>query len=122
MKSLADLFPGCIIVFATLKEAKDLSDEEITRIRKLANWGRRYDKERKQSRAPVIMLTGTELFTEHDLGITWEDKGGRHKDLIRDWLITGNLRILADLTQQLYLDMPPYIEWLREKWKKRGRQ
>ena len=31
-----------------------------------------------------------------------------------------NLRILADLTQQLYLDMPSYSSWMEEKWKRRA--
>ena len=61
MKLLAESFPGSILVFATMKE--ELSEEEIDRIRKLAYWGRGYDKERRQTRAPVIVLTGTELFS-----------------------------------------------------------
>ena len=120
MKILAESFPGSIIVFATLKEAEDLSPEEIERIRKLAQWGREYDKERKQSRAPVIMLTGTELFTAHYLDSSWKGKGGKHKKLIEPaWVRTDNLRVLADLTQQLYLGMPSYGQWHEEKWKKR---
>ena len=120
MKILAESFPGSIIVFATLKEAEDLSPEEIERIRKLAQWGREYDKERKQSRAPVIMLTGTELFTAHYLDSSWKEKGGKHKELIEPaWVRTDNLRTLADLTQQLYLGMPSYGQWREEKWKKR---
>ncbi len=55
MKLLAEAFPGSILVFATMKEAEELSQEEIKRLRKLAEWGREYDKERKQTRAPVIM-------------------------------------------------------------------
>ncbi len=121
MKILAESFAGSIIVFATLKEAEDLSPEEIERIRKLAQWGREYDKERKQSRAPVIMLTGTELFTAHYLDSSWKEKGGKHKELIEPaWVRTDNLRVLADLTQQLYLGMPSYGQWREEKWKKRN--
>lgn len=121
MKRLAEVFPGCIIVFATLKEAADLSSEEIDCIKKLAQWGRKYDKERKQSRAPVIILTGTELFTADNLKMTWENKGGKHKNLIEPgWIRPDNLRTLADLTQQLYLGMPSYGKWLEEKWDKRS--
>ncbi|MDH5180067.1 MAG: hypothetical protein OEZ39_11360 [Gammaproteobacteria bacterium] len=123
MKLLAEAFPGAVLVFATMKEAKELSQEEIFRIRKLAEWGREYDKERKRSRAPVIMLTGTELFTVHHLSNTWKEKGGKHKKLIEPaWVSVrlDNLRMLADLTQQLYLDMPSYGEWREEKWKKRA--
>ncbi len=122
-KLLAQTFPGSVLVFATMKEAEELSPEEIERIRKLAQWGREYDKDRKQSRAPVIMLTGTELFTAHYLSLTWKEKGGKHKDLIEPaWVRTDNLRVLADLTQQLYLGLPSYAEWREEKWKKRSIQ
>ena len=108
MKLLAETFPGSILVFATMKEGTEFSKKEINRIKKLAEWGREYDKERKQTRAPVIMLTGTELFTADSLVFSWKEKGGKHKDLMPAWRRTNNLRGLADLTQQLYLEMPPY--------------
>ena len=111
MKLLAQKFPGSILVFATMREGKDLSKGEINRIKKLAEWGREYDEERKQTRAPVIVLTGTELFTTDSLEFSWEEKGKKHKSLIESARVRTrihNLRVLADLTQQLYLGMPPY--------------
>ena len=124
MKLLAEAFPGSTLVFATMKE--DLSQEEINRIRKLAEWGRGYDKDRKQTRAPVIVLTGIELFTEMFLKESWKEKGGRHKRLIKPgWVRTDNLRVFADLTQQLYLGMPSYdsvrLEEIRERETERKR-
>ena len=107
MKLLAEAFPGSILVFATMKE--ELSPEEIDRIKKLAEWGRDSDKERRQTRAPVIVLTGTELFTTGSLSTSWKEKGEMHKDLIgRAHLRSHNLRVLANATQQLYLGMPPH--------------
>ena len=107
MKMLAETFPGSTLVFATMKE--ELSQEEIKRIRKLAQWGRVYIKDRKQTRAPVIVLTGTELFTEISLEKSWKEKEGRHKRLIEPGRVrTDNLRVLANLTQQLYLGMQSY--------------
>ena len=108
MKWLAEAFPGSILVFATMKE--ELSQEEIDRIKSLAYWGRGYDKERKQTRAPVIILTGTELFTTGSLQRAWEKKDGVHKDLAKktSWETEPNIRVLADLTQYLYLGMQPY--------------
>ena len=109
MKLLAEAFPGSILVFATMKE--ELSQGEIDRIKKLAEWGREYDKERRQTRAPVIVLTGTELFTTGYLSTSWKEKGGKHKDLAKHTSLgTPNLRILANFTQHLYLDleMLPY--------------
>ena len=92
MKLLAETFPGSILVFATMKEK--LSQEEIDRIKSLAYWGRGYDKERKQTRAPVIILTGTELFTTGSLRSAWEKKGKAHKDLAKkiSWEMESNLR------------------------------
>lgn len=120
LKILAEAFPGSILVFSTLKEAEELSPKEVERIRKLALWGREYDKQRKQSRAPVIMLTGTELFAASHLSIAWKNKGGKHGELIKPgWIRPNNLRVLADLTQQLYLGLPSYSEWRQEKWKRR---
>ena len=124
-KFLAQNFPGAILVFATMKEAVDISKEEIARLRKLTEWGRVYDKEKDQTRAPVIILTGTELFTAHSLEDSWKEKGGRHAQLISHAYVSSrldNLRILADLTQQLYLDMPSYGAWRKDKWKKKRKR
>ena len=120
MKMLAEAFPCSTLVFASMKE--ELSQEEIKRIRKLAKWGRGYDMDRKQTRAPVIVLTGTELFTKMTLEESWKEKGGKHKNLIGPgWVRTDNLRVLADLTQQLYLGMPSYESVIMEKIRERER-
>ena len=121
MKLLAEAFPGSTLVFATMKDK--LSQEEINRIKKLAQWGRVYYRDRKQTRAPVIVLTGTELFTEMFLEESWKEKRGKHKDLIEPgWGVrTDNLRVLADLTQQLYLGMPSYDSFITDKIQKRQR-
>jgi hypothetical protein len=124
-KYLAQRFPGAILVFATMKESTDISKEEVARLRKLAEWGRAYDKEKDQTRAPVIILTGTELFCAHSLEDAWKEKGGKHAQLIAPVYMAvrlDNLRILADLTQQLYLGMPSYHAWMGEKWKRRTTQ
>ena len=52
MKLLAKKFPGSILVFATMREGTEFSRKEINRIKKLAEWGREYDKERKQTQCP----------------------------------------------------------------------
>ncbi|MCY3741489.1 MAG: hypothetical protein OXH00_10750 [Candidatus Poribacteria bacterium] len=118
MKLLAEAFPGSTLVFATMKDK--LSQKEINRIRKLAQWGRRYDKDRKQTRAPVIVLTGTELFAEMSLEESWKEKGGKHKNFIGSgWVRTENLRVFANLTQQLYLGMPSYDSVIMKKMRER---
>lgn len=120
MKTLALHFPGCILVFATLKQANELSKDEVARITGLAKWGREHVKGKRQSRAPVIVLTGTELFTPSFLEEEWKKIEGRHAQFAEaGWVRLHNLRVLADLTQQLYLNMPSYGEWLDAKWKAR---
>lgn len=120
MKHLAVRFPGSICVFATMKEATDLTGNEVSRLRKFARWGREYISGKRVSRAPVIVLTGTELFAAHNLNSTWEECGDRRADFANQgWTRTENLRTLANLTQQLYLDMESYQEFLSAKFEKR---
>lgn len=120
MKRLVEEFPGAVLVFATMKEAVDLTKEEVVRLRKLAEWGREYVRESRRTRAPVILLTGIELFTGDSLHSAWMNKGGKHKDLCSGYIQLDHLTTLADLTQQLYLGMPPYHEWRDAKWKARA--
>jgi hypothetical protein len=120
MRSLAALYPGAALVFATLKEAKELSADEVRRIRKLAEWGREYDRDQRRTRAPVIVLTGTELFTPHYLEEVWKGKGGMHEQFAEPaYVRLDDLKFLADATQQLYLGMPSYSAWREAQWKKR---
>lgn len=120
MKRLATEFPGSILVFSTMKKPEELSDDEIARISKLAEWGREYVRERRQSRAPVIVLTANELFAPYSLLEAWAKLGGKHEEFANTGMIrTENLRVLADLTQQLYLKLPPYGEWHQAKWESR---
>ncbi len=111
MKILAKKFPGSILVFSTMKDS--LSKYEIQQIRKLAEWGRKHIKNQRTTQAPVIILTGTELFSERFLKISWKNKGGKHEKLAE--LLNHDIKQLADLTQQLYLNMPSYFSWMEEK-------
>ena len=120
MKRLAMRFPGSICVFATLKDGAALTRNEVARIRKFAEWGREYNRDRRQTRAPVILLTGTELFAAHDLSHAWKEKGGRHAELIAPaYVSTERLTLIADFTQQLYLGMPSYHDWTERRWEAR---
>jgi hypothetical protein len=103
-----------------LKEAEQLSKKEVIRIRRLAEWGRDYDRENRRTRAPVILLTGTELFTPHYLQESWKSKGGKRAALVEPGHVDlAHLPTLADLTQQVYLGMPSY-DWSEAKWKRRA--
>ncbi|WP_156396707.1 hypothetical protein [Noviherbaspirillum sp. Root189] len=78
-------------------------------------------RERRQSRAPVILLTANELFAPYSLLDAWGKLGGKHEMFANTGMIrTENLRMLSDLTQQLYLSLSPYGEWLQANWKRRA--
>lgn len=102
MNLLANSFPGAVIVFATLRE--DLKEREIRLIKPLANRGRRHGRDGR-SYNPILVLTRTELFSDHGLQKTWEQKGGRHQELASRHRLIARLLPLCDLTQQLYLRM-----------------
>ncbi|MFA5966676.1 MAG: hypothetical protein WC804_21885 [Sphingomonas sp.] len=106
MKQLAIAFPGAALVFATMRQPSDLTEEEEVRLSELAQWGRHYEDTRSEPRAPVIILTGVELFADHSLSCSWQERGGRHAELIAPaYVRPDNLQELADMTQQLYLGM-----------------
>lgn len=120
MRTLATVFPGAILVFATMKSASDLSPDEVARISAIARWGRHYDVRARRTRAPVVILTGAELFADFSLSSAWEAVGGRHAELIKPaYVRPNNLRVLADLTQQLYLGMEPYHLASQRRWERR---
>lgn len=111
MEALGNAFPGAFIIFATMKEA--LTEDEKAAIGRLALRGREALKTGRP-RNPVIVLTGAEMFSEWHIQHTWESLGGRHKEFAsRGYIGFDNLWDFADLTQQLYLDLP-------DKWAKVG--
>ena len=117
LKAIAQRFPGSVLVFATMRQPDDMSNDEIRAIRTLALWGREPIEREMRTRAPVVMLTGIELFSGFSLEETWRELGGRHAALGNaTWLRIDNLRVLADVTQQLYLGVPSYANWFRAKW------
>lgn len=62
-----------------------------------------------EPRARVIILTGVELFADHNLSHSWRERGGRHAELSAPADVRiDDLRELADMTQQLYLGMDSF--------------
>ena len=117
MRTLATAFPGSVLVFSTMKEAADLTRGEVDRLAGIARWGRHWDTRARRTRAPVIILTATELFAEHSLRRAWEAVGGEHARLVGPaYVRPDNLRVLADLTQQLYLGLEPYHAAAERRW------
>ena len=72
-------------------------------------------------RAWVIVVTGNELFFTWSVGHTWKKLGGKHARIAEfEDTHLGDPATLADLTQQLYLDMPSLESELgrRRTWRR----
>jgi hypothetical protein len=95
-------FPCAFMAFATLRGT--LEDAEVRRIRRFASAAR---AAAKLSVAPIIILTGTELFAAYSVEASWKESGGE-----RAALLASQRRGLADpwrlaeLTQRVYLGVP----------------
>ena len=118
MKELRPVFPGAALVFATLNN--ELRESEVKLIRDLAV-AERKKRLRGKPNSPVIVLTGTELFSASSLGIgySWKDKGGLYEQLSERSFELSELPALADATQQLYLNLPSYYKWSEVEWERR---
>lgn len=110
MKKLAEIFPDSFLVFATMREADEISSGEKKNIKELIEW-RKNKFEKNELQTSVIILTGTELFTKDSLLKSWFKKGGKHEKLaVKVGSGVGKpitLRNLAYWTQYLYLEMHP---------------
>ena len=111
MVNLGKAFPEAVLVFATLNEC--LSEEEKMILRPIAHRCRKFPKY-KRSFNPVLILTGTELFSEAHLALSWQKAG--HKRSEFTWnKIRSHLLELCDFTQQIYLDMDPWDQSLENE-------
>lgn len=108
MKLLACEFPGSALIFATLKES--LSPAEIVAIKAMAK-SERNKRFRGQANNPVIVLTGTELFSSNGAPECWREKGGAYDKFSENRGEWSDLFSVADATQQLYLGLPSWFEW-----------
>ncbi|MFX0197945.1 MAG: hypothetical protein ACFFCW_17635, partial [Candidatus Hodarchaeota archaeon] len=115
MKELAAAFPGAALVFATLNS--ELQESEVRLIRDLAVAERKKRLHGKPN-SPVILLTGTELFSSFKIGYSWKGKGGLYDRLSERSFELAELSALADATQQLYLGLPSWFEWFEVEWNK----
>ena len=121
LKLISVKLPGTVLVIAVLKN--ELSTKEKKRIGRLALWGREPMGDGRW-KAPVVVLTGTELFAVYGAQQEWNEGGGLRQKLTKAaYVQMDNLMTLANLTQQVYLDLPNYTAWLRERIeKRRGRR
>ena len=114
-KETANLFPGAILCFCTFNEA--LETEEIKGLAKLANQGRKRMDVGKQMN-PVLILTARELFSEFKTSDFYGSYGDQADYARRVYM--GDMQELCEFTQQIYLGMPSYHEWIEEKRRKKA--
>lgn len=117
MKKLADTFPGSVLIFATLSDR--LQESEVRSIRALAIRERKKELNGRAT-SPVIVLTGTELFSAHGLAYSWKARGGLYDELAKGSFDLSQPVTLADATQRLYLDLPSMTEWWDAERQKRA--
>jgi hypothetical protein len=103
MERIAQVFPGAFMVFATMKES--LSPDEKSLLSDFARWGRT-NLENGLQRAPVVVLTSTEMFCHWHLSDTWKNAGSKYASFSAPYISLDNLWTLAEATQQIYLDLP----------------
>ncbi len=119
MKLIAEKFPGAVLVFATLKE--ELNSKEVALLKPLVNKCRRYYKN-EEPYNPVMILTKTELFSSWDLNQTWKEKGGKYAPFGDRHYYGDELLSVCDATQQLYLGMKPWNDFIHEQFEKRRKK
>lgn len=120
LKAISERLPGAVICCATLK--REFSPDEKRSLAAFALWGRHPGPE-GLPRCPVLLLTATELFSEWHLDAAWKEAGGNHAKFAEmAHLRLDNLWTLSDLTQQLYLDLPPHSEWRRSKYMRHAKR
>ncbi len=118
MWELGKEFPGAFLVFATLN--KSLSEAEKKVLRPIVARGRKYWKDERPYN-PVIILTGIEIFANFSLESTWRTLGGVYARRAQRWNHENRLLDLADATQEIYLGMPTWHEWLAPRIQQRRR-
>lgn len=116
MKVLASEFPGAFLIFATLKD--HLLPAEIVSIKAMAQ-SQRNKRLRGQPNSPVIVLTGTELFSSDGAPECWRGRGGDYDKFSGNRGEWSDLFSIADATQQLYLGLPGWHEWSEDESKKK---
>jgi hypothetical protein len=119
MKMLAEAFPGAVLIFSTLNN--ELQESEVKLIQSLTV-AERKKWLRGKPNSPVILLTGTELLSSHGMMDCWKGKGGLYDQLSRRSFEMTELPVLADATQQLYLDLPSLFLWSEAQLKKRAQK
>ncbi len=102
MKKISLKFPGCILIFATLNNK--LSSNEIRLITPLAKKAQKNRNANKPYNS-ILILTGNELFSEHEEPPRcWRKLGKKYDDYNSGKKYFHDIEGLCNATQDLYLN------------------
>lgn len=110
LQAVAKELPGTVLVVSVLKE--EFSEKEKRLLEKLVRWG--WVSVEGRMRAPVIMLTGVELFAEWSVEKSWQQKGAPYP-ADADMSVFSDLELFAMETQRIHLGMD-YYSHLAQKY------
>jgi hypothetical protein len=116
MTALAEDNPDAVLVFATL--ASQFSDRDKRLLTPFVKKCRKYAK-LERPKNPVLLLTGTELFSDFGPPQCWRDAGGQMKVFADSGRPIDGLLTLCDATQQLHLGLPSWHEDWRAAFERR---
>ena len=120
MRRIAEDNPGAILVFATLAQQFSVRDKQL--LAPFVRTCRKYGK-LDRPKNPVLLLTGTELFSVFGPPQCWRDAGGHMKVFADSGRRADDLLALCDSTQQLHLGLTSWWEdWKVEFEKRRQRK
>jgi len=115
LKAISKKLPMAAIVISVLKDS--FSDQEKELISEFVLWDRKVGASKRERRT-IILMTGTELFADFSIQDTWKDLGGAYEKH-SDYNSTNCLENFANATQEIYLGIEPYYDWL-EKYMKQS--
>ena len=119
MRTIAQNFPGAVLVFATLSQEFSRVDKAI--LTPFIKSCRRYGK-LDRPRNPVLLLTGIELLSAFGPPQSWTNAGGKAKQFADSHPYPATLIDLCDATQQIHLGLPSWWnDWDMEFKRRRQR-
>lgn len=120
MRRIAEDNPDAILVFATLAPQFSVRDKQL--LAPFVRTCRKYGK-LDRPKNPVLLLTGTELFSVFGPPQCWRDAGGDMKVFADSGRRADDLLALCDATQQLHLGLTSWWDdWKVEFEKRRQRK
>ncbi|OGM29424.1 hypothetical protein A2801_02290 [Candidatus Woesebacteria bacterium RIFCSPHIGHO2_01_FULL_41_10] len=111
LEILGQQIPGSLLVFSTFR--RKLEKEELDLLKALVARNRKNRKARKPYNQ-ILILTGTELFSEDGPPECWESGTDEHKKIAKLYDRYQGIDRLCDVTQQMYLGFKPWDDEIRE--------